>query len=383
MNKIHFMLISAILSVFIFNSCWQESDIEKPISDILSELSEGNDNDQGEDDGTDILSELSEGNDNDQGEDDETDILSELSEGNDNDQGEDDGNGKKPPIVVLPETDSENDDGENNDSNLTWVQIAEATSAEVTKADANFFCNLGNDEIIVDSNKGKKSGTYYVLEDGKIYEFRRLSSGVYYKGVVQGGWLPSDTVGEYVAAFSSGIYSVVLETLSYLQNIKDLGDGKFSYHRNGMGPDPDIYIFTVTDGLITEMESTVYGGSGILMYRTSVRTYTYGGQTVTLPSEFILAVKLATPENLNIINGIITWDEVEGAYCYTVFIYKNGVLMRDIRRYSADFNFDSHIRTYFNNWESGAYQIKITAVDPLVNKLYESDPATIEYIYQK
>jgi uncharacterized membrane protein len=309
MKKIHFMLISAIVSVFMFISCWQELDTEKSNSVILDE--------------------------------------------------------------------------EINDSNLTWVRIAEATSAEVTKADANFFCKIGNGGIIVDGNKGKESGSYYVLEDGKIYEFRRLSSGVYYKGVVKGGWLPSDTVGEYVGAFSSGIHSVVLETLSYPQNVKDLGDGKFSYHRKGMGPDRDTYIFTVTDGLITEMESTVYGGSGIVMYRTFVRTYTYGGQTVTLPSEFILAVKLATPENLNIINGIITWDEVEGAYCYTVFIYKDGALMRDIRRYSADFNFDSHVRTYFKNWESDAYQIKITAVDHFVSELYESDPATVEYIYQK
>jgi len=84
---------------------------------------------------------------------------------------------------------------------VTWEQIAKATSAEVIKDDANFYCSSGSREIIVDGNKGEISGTYYVLEDDKIYEFRRLSSGVYYKAVVGGGWLPSKTIGEYVAVF--------------------------------------------------------------------------------------------------------------------------------------------------------------------------------------
>ena len=286
-------------------------------------------------------------------------------------------------IVYIEDEENENEPPEEQTPFSTWVQIAEATSAEVIKADANFLCDLGNSEIIVDSNKGQKSGTYYVMEDGNIYEFHRLPSGVYYKGVVRGGWLPSETIGEYMAAFSSYIYSVVLESLSYPQNVQDLGDGKFSYHRNGWGPDPDTYIFTVSDGLINKMESTVYGASGILMYRTSVRTYTYGGQTVVLPSEFILAVKLATPDNLSITDGVLTWDEVEGAYYYSVLIYKDGVLKLDYRATSAEFNFDRHIKNYFSNWETGTYQIKIKANDPLVNKLYESDLATIEYFYQK
>lgn len=267
-----------------------------------------------------------------------------------------------------------------------WTQIAEATLAEVTKADANYKVSFSAYEIIVNDNKMSQYGnTYQVMEDEKRYEYI-FTSGVWYKTLVTGGWTDSATMGEW-AAFSAAGMTVVKEALLNFQNVKDMGNGKFSYfqsgfyHETGLCPDPDTYIFTVTDGLISEIEATVYGGSGILMYRTTVFVYTYGGQTVTLPAEFILTgEKLDTPENLSISNGILMWNTVERAGDYFIVIRKDGNFMLSIRVDSTEINFYEYALSH--NWASGPYEITVRA-NHLILNTYDSDQASIEFVYTK
>jgi hypothetical protein len=281
--------------------------------------------------------------------------------------------------------DPEGDDlreNEGNDTNISWIQIVEATLAEVSKANANYKISASNNyETIVDGNKMVGINGPQVMEGEQRYTFTSISN-VWYKTLGTGGWTPSATMGEWAAFSSIGSLSVLFETISNYQNVEDLGNGKYSYHQNGMGPDPDTYIFTATEGLISRMEVTAYGGSGILMYRTSVSTYTYGGQTVTLPTEFILTVKLMPPKNLNINNGILTWDEVEGVGYYSGDIYKDG--NPQLHFYRIDFtelNFHEH--AFSLNWTSGTYQITIRAIHPTTHMDYMSGQTSIEYIYNK
>lgn len=263
----------------------------------------------------------------------------------------------------------------------TWSQIAEATLAEVTKANANYKESYFTYENIVDGNKMSRFGTeYYVMEGETRYEYF-FTSGAWYKTLQTGGWTPAATMGEW-AAFSAGRLSILRDTLTYSQNVRKLGGRKYSYHQEGQGPDPDSYIFTVRNGLVTGIEATEYGGSGILMYRTTAFAYTYGGQKVTLPTEFIETVKLSTPENLSINDGILKWDEVEGVGYYSGFIDKAGTRMLTFLQIdSAKINFNEYALSY--NWASGIYQITIVANHPTTHIDYRSDQATIEYTYIK
>jgi hypothetical protein len=239
--------------------------------------------------------------------------------------------------------------------------------------------NFADGILTWDEVEGVLNYSVWIYEGGKRYEFF-FSFFAWYKTLRTGGWTPSATMGDWAAFSTAGNLSVLIKTLSHPQNVQDLGGGKYSYHQDGQGPDPDTYIFTATDGLITEMEATVYGGSGIVTYRTTVYTYAYGGQTVALPTEFILTVKLATPGNFNFADGILTWDEVEGVRYYTGNIYKGGTLMLHFSQIdSAELNFYEHALS--RNWTLGTYQIKIWANQPTGNGEYRSDDAIFEFIY--
>jgi len=269
-------------------------------------------------------------------------------------------------------------------SSLYWKQIAEATLAEVSKEDANYKMSSSafKYETIVDGNKMDDGYDLYVAEGENIFRFS-LRSDVWYKTLQPGGWTPSHpvTMGEWVLFSSYRSLHAVLSSLSNLQNIKDLGGEKYSYFQKGMGPDPDTYIFTATDGLLSKIEANEYGGSGFLTYRTFVYTFIYGGQTVTLPSEYILTVKLSSPKNLIINYGILTWDEVEGAKYYSAEIHKDEKLQfRIFRIDSAVLDLHEHTLSYY--WTPGTYQISISAIHPTTHINYNSDKTSIEYVYK-
>ena len=179
-----------------------------------------------------------------------------------------------------------NDNGE-------WESIAQYTIAETTKADANYKTSWADGLIsITDGNKFYSNNTYYVFEDGKLFDINFSTAEEIWQKVERDRPVYS-TMGDYAFGWSG--LSSIDSALNNLDNVQYLGKGIYSYHEyghyysSGFVNEPDTYKFIVINGLVTKIESTVYGGSGILMFRNFVCEITYGGQTVNIPNDVIMS----------------------------------------------------------------------------------------------
>ena len=281
-------------------------------------------------------------------------------------------------------------------NNFGWRAIAEATIAETTKADANFKITtsyIGVADVvippqytIIDGNKIKNDNEHYYakylhFENGNIWYYLDHEE-IWYKSpqVVVGDIAPYPTLWE--TQVNDSALGVLKGTLSNIKDVKNIGKNKYTY-RLVADYFMDVagywdYTF-ITDGTrVTEIQ-----------IREKSHTITYGGQSVTLP-DAIEPTKLIAPQNLKIMEGILSWDLVEGAENpwkgmegtgkYYVKISKDNSYIG--AAYVESESYDLHKRLLSQDWiTNGTYQITVKAY-PTIFLNYQSDESTpITYVF--
>jgi hypothetical protein len=287
-----------------------------------------------------------------------------------------------------------------------WKAIAEATIAETMKFDANFKItaqSLGNtygempQVITVDGNKIKNDNNvfsynakYLHFDNGVIWWYMD-NKDIWYKSpqVSVGDNAPPDAPFQSLwrMQVNDSILSVLPDTLADLQNVKYKGNNKYTYRFVAeSGPDVEgwnpVFDYTfITDGTkITEVQ-----------LRGKSHKITYGGQSVTLPNA-IEPTKLLAPQNLKIVDGILSWDTVEGAENPWKTMEGSGKYYIEIHRgntyiaaaYVETEFYDLCTRLMSQDWiANGTYEITVKAYPPIFLLTYQSDksvPISYEFV---
>lgn len=268
-------------------------------------------------------------------------------------------------------------------NNSGWESIAKTVIAETSKATANFKITQGERELVVDGNKLSTDFSYYTKymskENGARYYYKQYD-GKWYKAPQ--AYIPSMTLWESEAGDS--VLGVLRRTLADSGNVKDLGDGKYTYgYVAEIGPavvgwNPVFEYTFITDGArITEIE-----------FRGATYKITYGGQSVFLP-DAVEPAKLSTPQNLEITDGVLSWDAVDGATDYYIEIYRGLSYYMGAQTVQTN-SFDIYSRIASQDWmlkewaAAGALQITVRADFPVFSYISNSDEsAPKKYVFNR
>lgn len=256
-----------------------------------------------------------------------------------------------------------------------WENIAKTVIAETTKVDANFKITYGSQETIVVGDKmySNAADIYYadyMIKDGDTVYYYNLYNNIWYKA--PSAFLPENyTFSRYMSSIT--ILAVVENTLNDLENVKDLGNGKYSYtyvSYFALGDPFFEYIFFTDGTTITKIE-----------FRGVEYEITYGGQTITLPSA-VQPIQLPAPLNLSITNGVLTWDEVAGAKDYYVAIYFGSNYYRGAATVSClEYDLRERFISQPDVFSFGSYVITVRANFGVFSFIADSENSVINYYY--
>ena len=260
-----------------------------------------------------------------------------------------------------------------NKSNKGWKSIAENTMTQLTRADANYKIEQGDYFAIVDGSKVMEAinhAIYISKEDNVIYYYYNdFDTGTWYKIPHYSG-VGAMTLGDII--FGDSILDIVKYTVNDMNNVKYHGKGKYTYKYT-------TKLFEVK----ISYEFTFYTkNQRIIEVRHSGSTYkiTYGGQSVTLPADFTMPTKLDTPENLNITDGILSWDEVDGTNEYFVTIHSGTQLVGSQTVQTNLMNLYERIASN-SNLADGTYVVTVRAIF-FISCVYDSDASEpIDYVF--
>jgi len=270
-----------------------------------------------------------------------------------------------------------------------WIEMWDNTKYEMTRADANFridwsfqeemecgSVNSGSEhDTIVDSNKrvlvqqvsnSVHRRTYYLLCEYDFYYSIRYEE---HFGFVRGRLYPSskyfETMGERIWYYN------LTKRLQFLyENFRDdfsfvnyLGNGKYagSFINDFRWWDWNhrLYIeffITVSNRMISQLSFKHNSGHII---RTDSYDIILGGQSIVLPN-YNRQTRLSSPANLQINGGILTWDEVESAGGFWIYV-ENSYVRRRFAVASPISEVDLFERLYSMGFDYGMYRTSIVA----------------------
>jgi len=272
---------------------------------------------------------------------------------------------------------------------LEWIAMWENTKYEMTKANANFKVVVtfdredyrqSTDYYIVDSNKGLTRAYTSGREPFRRY-FSLDNKGVlFYFGncYLDGGTVKiptgyTETMGKTM--WGTSIHNMFMNAhfpphfnrfIDNFSHMRYLGGHRYVYSASHSWGGMDIYtewIISETSGLVSQISTRqVY-----FDYRYTIpsvrqtHNIIFGGQNIVLPDNYCVAVRLQPPTNLKINDGILTWDEVEGANGFLIYVESN-YFQRQRARFVGGLEFDIFRLFYSSSLNEGEYRITLYAV---------------------